>query len=103
MGHITQLGLSAEHGCFIRQPGTEDWEKPDVEDGHGLAEGGHGRLRTLHGAHAGVLDREEARRADLALPASGSGLWCLAGDRGAEDVGGRHTEEVGRRGHERES
>jgi trehalose 6-phosphate synthase/phosphatase len=26
MGHITELGLSAEHGCFIRQPRSEDWE-----------------------------------------------------------------------------
>lgn len=26
MGHITELGLSAEHGCFIRKPRTDDWE-----------------------------------------------------------------------------
>lgn len=26
MGHIPELGLSAEHGCFIRQPGSDDWE-----------------------------------------------------------------------------
>lgn len=26
MGHITELGLSAEHGCFIREPRSEDWE-----------------------------------------------------------------------------
>ncbi|KAK9847263.1 Glycosyl transferase [Penicillium brevicompactum] len=26
MGHIPELGLSAEHGCFIRQPGSEEWE-----------------------------------------------------------------------------
>ena len=26
MGHISELGLSAEHGCFIRQPGSETWE-----------------------------------------------------------------------------
>ncbi|KGQ01198.1 trehalose-phosphatase [Paracoccidioides lutzii Pb01] len=26
MGHISELGLSAEHGCFIRQPGSDDWE-----------------------------------------------------------------------------
>jgi trehalose 6-phosphate synthase/phosphatase len=26
MGHISELGLSAEHGCFIRQPSTDDWE-----------------------------------------------------------------------------
>jgi trehalose 6-phosphate synthase/phosphatase len=26
MGHISELGLSAEHGCFIRQPRTDDWE-----------------------------------------------------------------------------
>ena len=26
MGHIAELGLSAEHGSFIRQPKTEDWE-----------------------------------------------------------------------------
>ncbi|KAJ5124648.1 uncharacterized protein N7515_008473 [Penicillium bovifimosum] len=26
MGHIPELGLSAEHGCFIRKPGSEDWE-----------------------------------------------------------------------------
>ncbi|KAK2741345.1 threalose-6-phosphate phosphatase [Myotisia sp. PD_48] len=34
MGHISELGLSAEHGCFIRTPGTEDWinlaEKADM-------------------------------------------------------------------------
>ncbi|EPS26584.1 putative alpha,alpha-trehalose-phosphate synthase [UDP-forming] [Penicillium oxalicum 114-2] len=26
MGHLPELGLSAEHGCFIRQPRSEDWE-----------------------------------------------------------------------------
>lgn len=26
MGHITELGLSAEHGCFLRRPGSEHWE-----------------------------------------------------------------------------
>jgi trehalose 6-phosphate synthase/phosphatase len=26
MGHISELGLSAEHGCFLRRPNTEDWE-----------------------------------------------------------------------------
>jgi trehalose 6-phosphate synthase/phosphatase len=25
MGHISELGLSAEHGSFIRYPGTENW------------------------------------------------------------------------------
>ncbi|PKY07710.1 hypothetical protein P168DRAFT_313857 [Aspergillus campestris IBT 28561] len=26
MGHIPELGLSAEHGCFVRKPGSDDWE-----------------------------------------------------------------------------
>lgn len=26
MGHISELGLSAEHGCFIRQPRRDEWE-----------------------------------------------------------------------------
>ncbi|KAE9970204.1 hypothetical protein BLS_005008 [Venturia inaequalis] len=26
MGHISALGLSAEHGCFMRQPESDDWE-----------------------------------------------------------------------------
>ncbi|KAJ5885295.1 hypothetical protein N7495_009805 [Penicillium taxi] len=26
MGHIPELGLSAEHGCFIRKPGEDEWE-----------------------------------------------------------------------------
>ena len=26
MGHISELGLSAEHGCFLRRPGSEAWE-----------------------------------------------------------------------------
>ncbi|KAI9673739.1 MAG: threalose-6-phosphate phosphatase [Trizodia sp. TS-e1964] len=26
MGDISELGLSAEHGCFIREPGNEEWE-----------------------------------------------------------------------------
>ena len=26
MGHISGLGLSAEHGCFIRKPHRDDWE-----------------------------------------------------------------------------
>lgn len=26
MGHITELGLSAEHGCFLRRPGSDSWE-----------------------------------------------------------------------------
>ncbi|RPA99474.1 hypothetical protein L873DRAFT_1683810 [Choiromyces venosus 120613-1] len=25
LGHIGELGLSAEHGCFIREPGCEQW------------------------------------------------------------------------------
>lgn len=25
LGHIPGLGMSAEHGCFIRQPGAKDW------------------------------------------------------------------------------
>ena len=25
MGHIPELGLSAEHGCFIREPRSDDW------------------------------------------------------------------------------
>ncbi|KAJ5537953.1 hypothetical protein N7513_005900 [Penicillium frequentans] len=36
MGHIPELGLSAEHGCFIRQPGSDDWknlaDKPDIKE-----------------------------------------------------------------------
>ena len=26
LGHISELGLSAEHGSFVRQPQSEDWE-----------------------------------------------------------------------------
>jgi len=26
MGHIPDLGLSAEHGCFLRHPGSAEWE-----------------------------------------------------------------------------
>ena len=26
MGHISELGLSAEHGCFLRRPGSDDWD-----------------------------------------------------------------------------
>jgi trehalose 6-phosphate synthase/phosphatase len=26
MGHITELGLSAEHGSFVRHPASNDWE-----------------------------------------------------------------------------
>lgn len=26
MGHISELGLSAEHGSFMRHPGSDDWE-----------------------------------------------------------------------------
>ena len=26
MGHISELGLSAEHGCFMRHPSSETWE-----------------------------------------------------------------------------
>ncbi|RVX74784.1 hypothetical protein B0A52_01061 [Exophiala mesophila] len=26
MGHISELGLSAEHGCFLRRPGADTWE-----------------------------------------------------------------------------
>lgn len=36
MGHIPELGLSAEHGCFIRQPGSDDWknlaDRPDIKE-----------------------------------------------------------------------
>jgi trehalose 6-phosphate synthase/phosphatase len=34
LGHITELGLSAEHGCFVRPPRSEEWknltEKEDM-------------------------------------------------------------------------
>jgi trehalose 6-phosphate synthase/phosphatase len=34
MGHISELGLSAEHGSFMRHPRTEEWvnltEKTDM-------------------------------------------------------------------------
>ena len=26
MGHIPELGLSAEHGCFMRMPNSSHWE-----------------------------------------------------------------------------
>lgn len=26
LGHISELGLSAEHGCFMRRPGSETWD-----------------------------------------------------------------------------
>ncbi|KAI5794908.1 glycosyltransferase family 20-domain-containing protein [Pyronema domesticum] len=26
LGHIDELGLSAEHGCFLRRPGATEWE-----------------------------------------------------------------------------
>lgn len=26
MGHISELGLSAEHGSFMRHPGSDEWE-----------------------------------------------------------------------------
>jgi trehalose 6-phosphate synthase/phosphatase len=26
LGHIEELGLSAEHGCFLRHPGQSDWQ-----------------------------------------------------------------------------
>ncbi|KAJ2964208.1 hypothetical protein NQZ79_g840 [Umbelopsis isabellina] len=36
LGHIPNLGLSAEHGCFIRDPGSPNWvnlaEKIDMEE-----------------------------------------------------------------------
>ena len=25
MGHLKNVGMSAEHGCFMRVPGAEDW------------------------------------------------------------------------------
>ena len=25
LGHIEKLGMSAEHGCFLREPGAKDW------------------------------------------------------------------------------
>jgi len=25
LGHLGKMGLSAEHGCFIREPGSETW------------------------------------------------------------------------------
>lgn len=31
MGHITELGLSAEHGCFIRHPRSTEWENLTVK------------------------------------------------------------------------
>ncbi|KAJ5116469.1 Trehalose-phosphatase [Penicillium angulare] len=36
MGHIPELGLSAEHGCFIRQPRSDDWknlaDRPEIKE-----------------------------------------------------------------------
>lgn len=25
LGHLTNVGFSAEHGCFIREPGSSEW------------------------------------------------------------------------------
>lgn len=25
LGHIEKLGMSAEHGCFLREPGAHEW------------------------------------------------------------------------------
>jgi trehalose 6-phosphate synthase/phosphatase len=25
LGHLKNIGFSAEHGCFIREPGSENW------------------------------------------------------------------------------
>ena len=25
LGHLKQVGFSAEHGCFVREPGVEEW------------------------------------------------------------------------------
>jgi trehalose 6-phosphate synthase/phosphatase len=31
MGHISELGLSAEHGCFMRHPGADEWQNLAAE------------------------------------------------------------------------
>ena len=88
LGHIPNLGMSAEHGCFIRAPQAKDWIsltddlnmdwKKDVLQifrcesrvwGPGAAPETDDRfLRRLRGAHAGILRREEGQQRHVPLP-----------------------------------
>ena len=70
LGHIEELGLSAEHGCFLRHPNSSDWEN--------LAEKIHMRWQAIaeaifmkyteltSGSHV-----EEIHRRHMALPPRG--------------------------------
>jgi trehalose 6-phosphate synthase/phosphatase len=84
MGHIPELGLSAEHGSFMRHPHSEEWEsltdKTDMswqsevmdvfqhytERTQGKEEPGYYR-RVLLTWHR-LIHREEEDRSDMALP-----------------------------------
>lgn len=35
LGHIKQLGFSAEHGCFMRYPGTDEWRNMTTKQNMG--------------------------------------------------------------------
>jgi trehalose 6-phosphate synthase/phosphatase len=95
MGHIPELGLSAEHGSFMRQPLSDEWvnltEKEDmswqqevIDVFQHYTDKTQGMLPYTHCTSRALIQdrfihRAEEDCAHLALPKSRSGVWCFPG------------------------
>ncbi|PVH99061.1 glycosyltransferase family 20 protein [Periconia macrospinosa] len=83
MGHISELGLSAEHGSFMRYPRTEQWEnlaeKTDMTWQSEVMEVFQYYTERTQGNR--ILYRAQENCFDMALPTCGSRLRRIPGAR----------------------
>lgn len=118
MGHISELGLSAEHGSFMREPKSEEWinltEKEDMswqgevlkifqqytEKTQGMPNPTRleGSLLTAYACR--LFRRTQEDCPDVALPTGRSRVRRLPGPRMPEAAPEHGGEEVGRRSHD---
>lgn len=108
MGHISELGLSAEHGSFMRHPRTEDWENlaettdmswqsEVMEIFQHYTERTQGKDVVLDGITADLqrlLHRAQEDCTNMALPTSRPGLRGVPSTRMPETSGSDGCEEV---------
>jgi trehalose 6-phosphate synthase/phosphatase len=119
MGHISELGLSAEHGSFMRHPASDSWEnltettdmswQSEVIDVfQSYTDKTQGELADQSTQvtllrYCRFIHRAEEDRTDMALPESRSRVWRVPGSRVSKAAREDRCKEVRRRGHDRQS
>ena len=95
LGHIPNLGFSAEHGSFLKEPGQKEWKnltehidmswKADVEEifrcklhERAILGNTYEANRRLRGTDNRVFRRKEARQCDFPLSKCGSRVWRIS-------------------------